>query len=488
MNDSMSNSISEDSLGSRPSATSTVCWMLGLLAAFLSLSGSVPSEIASHGAYVVGGTLLIAVGLEVIRNWKAALRPDNIAFFILYYLTFFEFLFPQPTVNEVLNRTSVTYGCQLCLIAFGTMAIGRHWAPPVPLWLTSLVQRPSSAKSVLTIFWVSFFLAHLYMLLAVNFDVLTMVDRMMGPRFTQPWGRGRYGDWNALLNELGMIIILVPPLAGLILAKREKYGVAGYVPVILGVLFVFFEGLAGSTRSELGIYLVTFLVGFGLNLPKKSLIVLLAVGCLGLVGFYKATSVMLATRTIGLKEYLTNGETTPQLNDEQASFFVDLNLVNISQLTQTFPSAHPFLGWEVPYIGLIHPIPRAIWPGKPEGLSVSIESALGADSGSITLSTTFVGEAYMAGGIIGVVLAGLFFGIIGGWWGRLASDISSEVGYLIYVTGFGAIASMRSLFWLTTAALPTVAAVVLAMIFLRKRRDTFEQGVKATGQIAAGVD
>jgi hypothetical protein len=195
---------------------------------------------------------------------------------------------------------------------------------------------------------------------------------------------------------------------------------------------------------------------------------------------------MLATRTIGLKEYILNGAPPAQVNDEQPSFFVDLNLVNISQLTQTFPSVQPFLGWEVAYIGLIHPIPRAVWPGKPEGLSVSIESALGANS-SMTLSTTFVGEAYMAGGAFGVFLAGLFFGVISGWWGRFATAITSEIGFLIYASGFAAIAmSMRSLFWLTTVALPTIAAIALAMIFLRKSRGDAQQSVDAARQTAPG--
>ena len=41
-----------------------------------------------------------------------------------------------------------------------------------------------------------------------------------------------------------------------------------------------------------------------------------------------------------------------------------------------FPRTHPFLGFEIPYQALIRPIPRAIWPGKPEGLSMTIEDVM----------------------------------------------------------------------------------------------------------------
>ena len=121
----------------------------------------------------------------------------------------------------------------------------------------------------------------------------------------------------------------------------------------------------------------------------------------------------------------------------------------------------PYLGLEVPYLALIRPIPRALWKGKPEGLSSSIEHALGEFSGSITISASFAGEAYMAGGFFGVLLCALFFGAINGWWSHLMGPKNSELGILIYASGFfAAVISMRSLFTYTTALLPTVAAIV----------------------------
>jgi hypothetical protein len=441
------------------------------MVALFSLTGKLPTEICGHAAQIVGITLLLAVGLEVSQNWRAILRPDVVALCSLFFLTFFEFLSPQPAVDSMISRASISYGSILCLIAFGGIAVGRHLAPPVPGWMSSLVQYQTSPATLLAIFWLSFFLGHLYMLLAVNFNIGEMIDQMMGPRFSQPWQRERFGDWKALLNEVGMMTNLVPPLGGLILSKRERYKPVSLFLVAIGVLFVIFEGLAGSTRNVLAVYIITFLVGYGINITRKRLIEFLLLCLLAAAGFYQASSIMLDTRTIGLKTYLKHQDTSSFVIEEPAPFFVDLNLINISAMTEKVPATHPYLGLEVPFVALVHPIPRALWHGKPEGLSLSIEETLGEEGGVTTLSTTFIGEAYLAGGLLGVVIAALFFGILTGWWGRLTLAVSSELGLLIYASGFFATAiSMRSLFVLSTAALPTFAALALTALFRRLRK------------------
>jgi hypothetical protein len=60
-----------------------------------------------------------------------------------------------------------------------------------------------------------------------------------------------------------------------------------------------------------------------------------------------------------------------------------------------------------------------------------------------------------------VLLTGVFFGFICTWWSHLASPKNSEIGVLIYASGFVAVAiSMRSLFVFTTALLPTIIAAL----------------------------
>jgi hypothetical protein len=174
-------------------------------------------------------------------------------------------------------------------------------------------------------------------------------------------------------------------------------------------------------------------------------------------------SYMFEFRTIGLSNF-SFAESSID------TFFVDLNMINISRITEVFPSSYEFLGFEVPFNALIRPIPRVLWPGKPEGLSISIEEATGA-IGGVTVSCTFVGEAYMSGGLLAVVFAGLLFGAAAEMWNRTGRDISSQFAQLLYVSGFlCAAVAMRSMLSTVPLMLPTLALWLYGKLWLPSRR------------------
>jgi oligosaccharide repeat unit polymerase len=261
-----------------------------------------------------------------------------------------------------------------------------------------------------------------------------------------------------------MFIYLIPPLAGVIMGRRKRYGIFQLIAVALGALFVFFYGFTSGTRNLLASYLVTFLIGYAFALPKerRKEIVPACIACA--VILFVSTTIMLRFRNVGFKDWMKNGP--PNGAPDEKSLFVDYNLWAITQLVEVFPAKHDYLGWEVPYLALIRPIPRAIWPSKPEGMSLSIEDALGTEG--MTVAASFAGEAYMAGGMIAVLACGIFFGAATGWWSHLSSPKNSEMGLLIYASGFfAAVISMRSLFVFTTALMPTVAGTVIAIYLVR---------------------
>jgi len=95
-----------------------------------------------------------------------------------------------------------------------------------------------------------------------------------------------------------------------------------------------------------------------------------------------------------------------------------------------------------------------LWPGKPEGLSAGIEEALGVRG--MTLSATIVGEAYMAGGLLAVLLFSLLFGAAASMWNGVARDGNSS--RLLYPSGLVCAAlSMRSMLQMVPLMLPTLA-------------------------------
>ncbi len=444
-----------------------------ILLASLMISGVLVATGIKDPAKVSALLVGAGLGISVFLDWRWGglwnlIRADVFGLLALYFLLFFEFLFPQEYLGFVLHPESVRQATLLSLWGFGGLAVGRHIGNIKSSPFTELFVRPFPASYMLALFWISVAIGYLHMLVAVQFNIVEMVEHMMGARFSQPWSRGRLGDWRALLIELGLFLYLIPPLAGIILARREKYRKVHVVLVLLMLGFSLFQGFASGTRNILASYLLTFLIGYAFALPRqrRKELIFLAAGASALL--VVSTVVMLEFREVGLINYL-RGERQEKAISE-INLAVDYNLYSMSRLVEVFPRLHPFLGWEVPYMALIRPIPRAIWKGKPEGLSMSIEDAVGAEGW--TVSTTYIGEAYMAGGTLGVVVVSLVLGAMMGWWSHLASPRNSEFGMLVYASGFFAVAiTMRSLFTFTTAILPTIGGLVIGAMLLRKVKE-----------------
>jgi oligosaccharide repeat unit polymerase len=301
-------------------------------------------------------------------------------------------------------------------------------------------------------FWLFVLIAifgYLHILIAVNFDIFEALRQMSLPRFSQSWGRGQYGNLYSLLYETGMLIYLIPPMAGLTYARSFEYNFAQKAFVTIVLLFTFYYGFASGTRNIMGTYVITFAVTYFLCKPQIKLWQMFIQGALLSIGLVFAMVYMLEFRTVGLDSFSFSESRVETLR-------VDLNMVIISRIISVFPSQYEFLGLEIPMNALIKPIPRVFWPGKPEGLSTSIESVAGADSPGMTVACTFVGEAYMAGGLIGVLFFSLLFGAAAGAWNRVG-NAGSIFTRLLYVSGYlsGAIA-MRSMLVMVPLMIPTV--------------------------------
>ena len=449
----------------RPQPAATIATLIGLiLTAFAVSSGGParpPSEMASAAAIGTGASLLLGFAFEVRKGLNNLIRADVLALLAFYFLTLFEFLFPQVNFDSMAAHDSASAAVYVVLIAFAGMLLGRHLLHPKRQPFQKVLTHEIPAGILLFIFWFSFCIGYLHQWSspAVNWDPVKWMDYSLAARFEQPWGRGRFGNFSALLYELNMLINLVPPLTGIILARRQRFGVIALLLVVLAYLLTLFLAFAGGTRNVLATYLVTFVIGFAFAAPKGRRKELLIMSGMAVAVLVFGTVTMPRIRTVGLKKVLSGEVAFAQAKSE--TMYVDYNLFNISKLTEVFPSRMPYLGLEVPYLALIRPIPRAFWPGKPEGLSNTIEKALGYFGGNITISASFAGEAYMSGGLFAVLLASIFFGALNGWWSHLMAPKNSELGILIYSSGFfAAVISMRSLFTYTTALLPTVAAIV----------------------------
>jgi oligosaccharide repeat unit polymerase len=444
-----------------PNVAATCILLVGLILTGFGLHGETAAGVARSAAIGCGFSLGLSLLFEARQGIANLLRADVVAMLALYFLLFFEFLFPQSKFDELVPYAhTILPGIRVCLWAFGGIAIGRHCVSHrLRTW--KFVESELSPTGMLILFWVSFAIGYFYMLMSVGFNPITMINEFMGPRFEVPWGRGQFGDARALLYETGAMLYVVPPLAGVILGRRKSYSAIALFLVLLALLFTLFYGFCTGTRNIIGSYLITFLAAYiyASSASRRQIIFLTAVvfGILFLATYYG-----IRFRTVGLRDYWQDVE-TGSANDEEMTLYVDYDLYVVGSLVSIFPEQKDYIGWNAPLWLIARPIPRVLWPGKPDGSNVSVESVFEVEG--VTVAATFVGESYMAAGLVGVTLASLLVGMMAQWWTRKAFSAKSGFGILIYGSGFFAIViTIRSMYLLPVAILPTLAAAVLGHI------------------------
>src|SRR5207245_540125 len=159
----------------QPSFAGTGIFLVGLLLTAVSLHGTTASGIARYAAIGCGVSLALSLVLELHTGVANLLRADLVAMFALYFLLFFEFLFPQGKFDELVPYAdAISPGVQVSLLAFAGIAIGRHLVSPrLSKW--SFVNAQLSSRGILILFWISVAIGYFHILLAVIFIPLTMM-------------------------------------------------------------------------------------------------------------------------------------------------------------------------------------------------------------------------------------------------------------------------------------------------------------------------
>jgi len=454
-----------------PNVIGSIGCLVGLAITALFLQGTTPEDVARFAAYGVLISLGFSMAMDLRRGIQNVVRTDVMAIMSLYFLTLAEFLVQQGQYNAVAGMASTRTAALACIWAYAGLVAGRHLIPPTRKHpLQSLFQQAVPSSVLFSIFWACVLIGYLNMLVSVHFNVVEMVEYFILPRFTQPWQRGRLGDWKAMLYELDMLLYLVPPLGGILIAQRRRHPPLQVFLAGLGVVFTLFYGFSSGTRNIFASYLVTFLIGYCFAASKRQTKEVVALTVICAVSMVFATKVMLDFRDVGLLDYVRQGYYKEASHTQEGqTLAVDNNLYAISRVAEYFPQHHDYTNFEIPYLAVIHPIPRVLWPGKPEGMSITVEDIFGADGW--TVATSVVGEEYIMHGFVAIFLMSVFFGACCAWWNLLASPKNSEFGILVYASGFfSAVITMRSMNWFSTALLPTLAGLVLGWLLLLRHR------------------
>src|SRR4249919_510027 len=110
----------------RASAESSVIIIVGLALTAIALPSDGAVSVFSVAAIGVGLSLGLATGIEATAGVGSLIRVDMLMLWVLYGLTFFEFLFPQPDVDPLVSPVAATNGTYAVLLGFAGLVVGRH--------------------------------------------------------------------------------------------------------------------------------------------------------------------------------------------------------------------------------------------------------------------------------------------------------------------------------------------------------------------------
>ena len=183
-----------------------------------------------------------------------------------------------------------------------------------------------------------------------------------------------------------------------------------------------------------------------LGQPKIRLAVVLGLAIAGM-GLLTVLETMLDYRNAGFSSLLDPGARADLIaaaDQDDVLLRVDDNFLRLAQTTVIFPEYHEHTTWHYVLWVMVRPIPRLFWPGKPLDPGFNLAQFLGREGVSYTSSV--IGELYMAGGFIGVVLGGWLYGRLAGALSRLLMEQGTVSALVIYSIGLLALfAGMRSM-------------------------------------------
>jgi hypothetical protein len=188
-----------------PSLNGTFAALVGIALTAVCMRGEIPSSLAREAAIGV----LLSLGLSIVGDLRLGgvrnlVRADLMAILAFYFLTLFEFLFPQPNFNTKTSLATAHEAVLCVLLAFAGLVIGRHLLHPKKQPFThTLTREIPTAWIIDDLLDRAFSRLPLHAYSGRISIVNEMVEWWMEPRFSQPWQRGRYGRLEGTARRIG---------------------------------------------------------------------------------------------------------------------------------------------------------------------------------------------------------------------------------------------------------------------------------------------
>lgn len=370
-----------------------------------------PDDPSPRGALIVPA-ILLAAGilfvpvLHAIRRSPRLLHAEN-----LVAVGFVFWLLLDLIQGAYDLRDAPDWALRDAFIAIGVSAAamwagvaGKPW--PLPNWLKDIATREMDTRTVGRLIPLCFVLGMFNFAFAVDFDIPLMFSYLGGQRWSAPWARSQLGGWDAILDQMQYFGYLLPSLTALLIARRG-FSLPALLSVALsGVMLAFLS--QGGGRRIIGVTVGAAIIVW-IQAQQVLRVRRLVIAAGAVVVLLTTMQFMLNIRTVGYEEFMFRGES------EYDYLHVDDNFLRLSQVIELVPASHPHTGFQQLWFTLVRPIPRVLWPGKPTDPGFDLPSLVGMRE--VSLSTSIIGEWYVAFGWLTV--------LFGGWLhGRLARTIN----------------------------------------------------------------
>ena len=297
---------------------------------------------------------------------------------------------------------------------------------------------------------------------ASDFSLSTMINGLLGGRWSAPWGRGQLGGWDAFRDFLNYFGYVLPALAVLLRFRVGSWLEPRVMVSFLcsGVMLAFMAQSGGRRIivMMLGSAILTYLCVNRQRLRLRHYVVLAAL-VFAIVVFL---DIMLAQRNVGFGQF-------SYTRDDFTGLRVDDNFRALGETLRAIPDNADFVGFNFLWFVIVRPVPRIFWPDKPTGWGFDLAHHLGEKGLSMTMSV--VGESYMSFGWIGIAIGGLAFGWLASIWNQLLDGDFGIVGTALY--GLGAMAlfvGIRSLLELVLMSYPILCWYAVDRVLAKSRK------------------
>jgi hypothetical protein len=445
--------------------------LAGLLFALMAM----PEDTVARGA-LKWPAFIMAVGIAVVPVRSAISRPKSIfrAEHIVVLSPIFWLLLDMiQSRYELIGLDAydirMAFSAIACMVsAVWISALTGSWALP------GFLKKASSLRLSDGIIFgtglIAFLLAFLRFAVPSGFDFGLMVSSLGGDRWSAPWARGDLGQAGAFLDHFSYFGYILPALT-VVLAQRVGWTNVRTIIIACCALIIATFLSQGGGRRIIGVMFGSAGILWFLGRPKIRFVAVLALAIVG-VGLLTILETMVQYRNVGYLALLDPGayvDVLPVKDEDDVLIRVDDNFLRLAQITAIFPELREYTTWHYPLWVLGRPIPRLFWPGKPLDAGFNLPEFLGKEG--VSLSTSVIGELYMAGGFIGVFLGGLFYGRLAGALSRMLTEQGSASALVIYSIGLLALfAGMRSMIELVLMSYGILAWAALLML----RRDPIQ--------------